>query len=211
MAEEPTNTDEQTSESERTADGRPKSDERIPYERLEQESKRAKKAEQELAELRNRILEFEDRDKSEVDRERTARQRAEQMIAELSGKVTSLEKGAWVRSAAAELDFHDPEDAVQHLRDQLGNLEDDREAKRLVKRLADNKKHLVRAQKAEERPGIRQMFMGDGVPAQQANGQSQQPKTPQQRAADRELEFAQGLSRQLNQFREGWQTFGSSF
>jgi hypothetical protein len=181
-------------------------EQRVPYSRFEEVNKRYKKAEQELSELRNKILEFEDRDKSEVDRERNARQRAESQLTDLMGKVTGLEKGAWVRSAAAELNFHDPEDAVSHLRDQLAGLDDQSDAKRLVRSLAKTKKHLIREEKQPERRPIGQMFAGEHV-QQQQNGQAQRP-TPQQAAAERELQFAQGLSEQLSKFRDGWHNLG---
>ena len=181
-------------------------DQRIPYSRFEEVNKRARQAEKELEDLRNKILEFEDRDKSEVERERSARQRAESQLGDLVNKVTSLEKGAWVRSAAADLNFHDPEDAVSHLRDQLGGLEDQRDAKRLVRKLADAKKHLIREEKKDDRRPIGQMFAGQQVPQQQ--GQQQPQRTPAQLAAERELEFAQGLSQQLSRFRDGWHQAG---
>jgi hypothetical protein len=183
-----------------------KDEQRIPYTRFEEVNKRAKQAEKELDDLRNKILEFEDRDKSEVDRERSARQRAESQLGDLMTKVTSLEKGAWVRSAAAELDFHDPEDAVSHLRENLASLEDQRDAKRLVRKLADQKKHLIREAKKDDRRPIGQVFAGQQVQQQQQAGQVQ--RTPQQVAAERELEFAQGLSQQLSRFRDGWHQAG---
>lgn len=184
-------------------------EQRIPYARFEEVNKRAKQAEKELEDLRHKILEFEDRDKSEVDRERSARQRAESQLGELMTKVTSLEKGAWVRSAAAELNFHDPEDAVSHLRENLAGLEDQRDAKRLVRKLADSKKHLVREEKKDDRRSIGQVFAGQQVPQQ--GQQVQQQRSPQQVAADRELEFAQGLSQQLARFKDGWHQAGGVF
>lgn len=180
-------------------------EQRIPYSRFEEVNKRAKQAEQELSDLRNKIIEFEDRDKSEVERAKDRAQRAESQLEQLMGKVTSLEKGAWVRSAAAELNFHDPEDAVQHLRESLGGLDDQRDAKRLVQKLAQTKKHLIREEKKEDRRPIAQMFTGEQVQQTQAGGQA---KTPNQVAAERELEFAQGLSQQLARFRDGWHHAG---
>ena len=206
MAEETAVQQEQENEApEGAGEGQQKDEQRIPYTRFEEVNKRAKQAEKELDDLRNKILEFEDRDKSEVDRERSARQRAESQLGELMNKVTGLEKGAWVRSAAAELNFHDPEDAVSHLRENLASLEDQRDAKRLVRKLADSKKHLVREEKKDERRSIGQVFAGQQVPQQQ--GQPQQ-RSPQQIAAERELEFAQGLSQQLARFRDGWHQAG---
>lgn len=167
---------------------------KVPYERFEEVNNRAKEASRELEELRAKLIEFEDRDKSEVERERAARERAETQLGELMGKVTSLEKGAWVRSAAAELGFHDPEDAVTHLYSQLGGLEDQREAKRLVKRLAESKPHLhQKEEKKQERPPISRVFAGEQT------GQQQQPNRAQ-RAAEAEQQFAEGLRKELAKF-----------
>jgi hypothetical protein len=187
-------------------------EQRIPYERFDEVNKRAKQAEEELADLRNKLVEFEDRDKSEVDRERSARQRAESQLNELMGKVTSLEKGAWVRSAAAELNFHDPEDAVAHLQGQLGKLEDHREANRLVERLAKSKDHLVRQETKKERPAIGRVYAGDET--QQPNGQPAQQPNAQQLLAQQEQHFAEGLREQLSKFlpenSDNWYDAGSA-
>jgi hypothetical protein len=209
MAEEATKQEHGTQTDENGAEGQGGEDQRIPYQRFEEVNKRARQAEKELSDLRSRLLEFEDRDKSEVDRERSARQRAESQLAELTGKVTGLEKGSWVRSVAAELNFHDPEDAVQHLRDQLGGLEDQSDARRLVKNLAKTKKHLIREEKKEAgRPSVGQMFAGQGVQQQGANGAQPQRRTAQQLAAEQELQLAQGLAEQLGQFRDKWHQMG---
>ncbi len=187
--------------TEKTADGKLKSEERVPYSRLEEEAKRAKKAEEDLADLRSKLVEFEDRDKTEVERERAARERAESQLGELMGKVTSLEKGAWVRSAAAELNFHDPEDAVMHLQGGLGKLEDAREAKRLVRKLAESREHLVRQEKKNERPSIGRVFTGQQYENNgQQQPQQQQPVSAAQAAAQQEQQFAEGLRGQLSKF-----------
>lgn len=171
-------------------------DQRIPYSRFEEVNQARKKLEDEVSEMRNKLIEFEDRDKSEVERERAARERAESQLTQLVTKVTSLEKGAWVRSAAAEMNFHDPEDAVTHLHDKLAALEDQREAKRLVEKLAKSKDHLVRqAEKKKERPAISQVFAGD-----QSQQQPPQRVNAQQRAAEEEQRFAEGLREQLSKF-----------
>jgi hypothetical protein len=210
MAEDATTqheNDQQTDENNGNGNGGGE-DQRVPYSRFEEVNTRYRKAEKELSDLRNRLLEFEDRDKSEVDRERSARQRAESQLAELTGKVTSLEKGSWVRSVAAELNFHDPEDAVQHLRDQLGGLEDQSDARRLVKTLAKTKKHLIREEKKDSgRPSVGQMFAGQAV-QQDANGGQPQRRSAQQLAAEQEMQLAQGLAEQLGQFRDKWHQMG---
>jgi hypothetical protein len=197
MAEEVTTPPEGSEEHE----GSTPKDQKVPYERFEEVNNRAKKASQELEELRSKLIEFEDRDKSEVERERAARERAESQLSDLMGKVTSLEKGAWVRSAAAELGFHDPEDAVTHLYSDLGRLEDQREAKRLVKQLASTKKHLVE-QKDEQRPTpVSRVFAGEQTQPNGQNGNGQSPQASQaQRAAQAEQQFAEGLRAELAKF-----------
>ncbi len=197
MAEEETKTaPEEGKQTEKDAT----QDQVIPYARFDEVNKRAKQAEQDLSDMRSKIIEFEDRDKSEVDRERAARERAESQLGELMGKVTSLEKGAWVRSAAAELNFHDPEDAVMHLQGDLGKLEDAREAKRLVRKLAESREHLVRQEKKNERPSIGRVFTGQQY---ENGGQQQQPRqqvSAAQAAAQQEQQFAEGLKNQLSKF-----------
>ena len=73
---------------------------KVPYDRFEEVNTRAKQAETQLAELQAKLVEFEDRDKSETERERAARERAERRAEELLTQVTGLQKGSWVRSAA---------------------------------------------------------------------------------------------------------------
>lgn len=195
MADEATqNADSKPGEGEQQETGE---DQRIPYARFEEVNKRAKKYEQELNALREQLQAHEDQGKSEVERERAARARAEQQVASLSSKITNLEKGSWVRSAATELNFHDPEDAVQHLRDQLGSMEDQADAKRLVRNLAKGKKHLVREEKKDERPSISRMFAGDQAAQQNGGGQQM---SPAQRARQQEADFAQGLANELSKF-----------
>ena len=193
-------TQEQQQGHEGEQDGDGEGEGRVPYARFEEVVKARKAAETRLQEIEERLLEHENQNKSETERERIARERAEQRAAELETKVTGLEKGAWVRSAAAELKFHDPEDAVTYLQSRLAGIEDEREAKRLVRDLAKRKSHLVQEEKQEARPNLQTVFAG-----QQTNGAQQQPQmTPAQRAAQQEVEFAQGLAGELGKFRERW-------
>jgi hypothetical protein len=185
-------------------------DQKVPYSRFEEVNKRARQAEQELEDLRQKIIEFEDRDKSELDRAKDRASRAETALEQLSGKVTAMEKGAWVRSAAAELNFHDPEDAVAALN--LATLEDERHARREVDKLAKRKEHLVRQQKKEERPAIGRVFGGDQVTTATGTQQQQPQLTAAQMAmrqnAEAELQFAESLKEQLNNFRSNWHDGG---
>lgn len=171
---------------------------KVPYERFEEINTRYKEAERRLEDLQSKLVEFEDRDKSETERERAARERAEAKAEELFQQVTGLQKGSWVRSAALEVGFHDPEDAVTYLSGKLAGIEDEREAKRLVKKLAESKKHLVREEQKQTRPTINRVFGGEGNGQQQQGGQ-QQPNR-QMQAAAAEMQFAEGLRDQLKKF-----------
>src|SRR4051794_33791927 len=95
-AAEPTQNGSQAAEN---ADAGP-DEQRIPYARFEEVNTRAKRAEKELEDLRQRIVDFEERDKSDADRAKARAQRAEQQLEHLQGTVTAMQKGAWVRSAA---------------------------------------------------------------------------------------------------------------
>jgi hypothetical protein len=175
---------------------------RVPYARFEEVVKARQKAEERLKEIEDRLTEHEDRNKTETERERAARERAEQRAVELENQVTGLQKGSWVRAAAASLDFHDPEDAVAFLRDRLAGFEDESDAKRAVRNLAKDRAHLVKAKEEEKRPNLTTVFQG-----QQAAQQNGQPQlTPAQRAAQQEVEFAQGLAGELGRFRDKWQS-----
>lgn len=179
---------------------------------LERRKDAQKKAERELAELREKIIQFEDRDKSDLERAQERATRAETQLQQLSQKVTSLEKGAWVRSAAAEFNFHDPEDAVVNLTDQLAAFEDQREARRAVERLAKAKQHLTRQEKKDSRPSIGQVLANGQAP--QGNGGQVAQVSPMQahqmQSAQRELEFAEGLAKALGEFRSNWTSFGGN-
>lgn len=204
--------DDGTDGDEKLADGRSKSEERIPYSRFEEERNRVKKAEQELQDLRSKLEEFEHRDMSEADRAKRRAEQAETLLEQMQNRVTTLEKGAWVRSAAAEMNFHDPEDAFSLLQSQLAGFEDPREAKRAVQQIAKSKKHLIREEKVDERPSLSRVFTGANANQQNGNGNGQQQRvTPQQAAAERELQFASELRDHLAQFRSGWTQPGGIF
>lgn len=203
MAEEPSSPQQNTPgpEGEKTAD-----EQRIPYARFEEVNKRARSAEKELKDLRARIMDFEERDKSEAERAQARAQRAESQLAGMQETVTAMQKGAWVRSVAAELNFHDPEDAVAHLTDRLANLEDERDARRAVKALSQSKKHLIRADESkDERPRVGRVFNAEDRATQPGNGQ---PLSRDQLAAHRETEFARSLADELNKFRSNWREVG---
>lgn len=172
---------------------------------LERRKAAQRKAEKELADLRDKLLEFEDRDKTELQRAQERANRAETQLQELGQQVTSLQKGSWVRSAAAEFKFHDPEDAVVNLQSELGSFEDPKEARRAVERLAKSKQHLVRSE--EEKPATPRI--GQVIRNGQASTEQQLAQMhPAQVAALQERDFAQSLAGELQKFQSQWKTFG---
>jgi hypothetical protein len=208
MAEETTTEVTEETTSTETEGKEELKDQKVPYTRFEEVNKARKKLEGELEEMREKILEFEDRDKSELQRERDRAVRAETALEQLSGKVTSMEKGSWVRSAAAELNFHDPEDAVARI--DLSKLEDEREALKAVKGLAKAKEHLVRKpQKETTRPQIGKLFGADNNEGGQRSDVTMTPaQAAAQAAAEEERQFAEGLREKLAQFKDNWHEAG---
>lgn len=195
---------------EKGKEGKGGDEQKVPYHRFEEVIAARREAEDKLEELQQRVLDFEDRDKSETERAKARAERAEQQLQSLQMTVTGLQKGAWVRSAAAELKFHDPEDAVTHLSSKLANLEDEREAKRAVQNLAKSKKHLLQEERAEERPNLTRVFGGSQAEQQQGNGQ-RQPVSPAMAQAYQEQQFAEGLAGELGKFRDRWKEMPSGF
>jgi hypothetical protein len=199
--------EEATQETQAPEEGHEESkqeEQHVPYNRFKEVNEARKALEDQLAELNEKVLAFEDRDKSETERAKDRAARAEQKIQEMENTVQSLQKGSWVRSAAAEANFHDPEDAFTLLQGKLGQFEDERDAKREVTKLAKSKKHLVRDSNEDSRRPISSVFRGQGTPE---NGQQNQ-QNPQQQAVNQERQFAEGLANELQRFRDGWTTMG---
>jgi hypothetical protein len=117
-------------------------DQTVPYERFKAANERAKKLEQDMQALSARLEEREAAELSELEREKKAREKAEGQVSELDGKVKSLERGGWVRSAATKHGFNDPSDALAFT--DLGTIEDEKSADRAVKSLAGSKPHLLK-------------------------------------------------------------------
>lgn len=141
----------------------PKDEKTVPYDRFQQVNQQAKEAKEAQKRLEDRLAELEDRDKSELDRHRAQlereqkeRERLASELAQRDQRLTQLERGNWVRAAAQEAKFIDPEDAVLHA--SLGEIESERDAKQAVKRIAESKKHLIRQE--PERPEIGRVLQG---------------------------------------------------
>ena len=203
MADEPVTPDpEQAPEQE---EARPEDNLRGELERRTQKQRQAEKRAQELEE---RLLQFEDRDKTELERERDARVRLEQRLTSLEQEKTALQKGSWIRSAASAANFHDPEDAFSLLRDQLAGFEDERDAERAVKRIANQKKHLVKPDEQPQRPSVSALFSGQAV----QDGQNRKRQlSPQEQAEIRQHAEVEQLAQALGEVTANspWRTIGS--
>ena len=130
--------------------------------------------------------------------------RTQSELTELRKAYEAERKGSWVRSAANEVNFHDPEDAISHLREQLGELDDPREAQGLVKRLAKSKPHLVKEEKKEQPRSVPAMFQGQNVTGQQGG---QRPMTAWELDQARQRDQAQAIADKLKEFRDKSETF----
>jgi septation ring formation regulator EzrA len=165
MAEETTTDETQTEET-------PKTEEHVPYERFQQANRkakenadRAKALEASVAELKAAMEEREQAGLPELDRMRKDLERitkraeeAEAKAADADKKLARSTKAGWVRAAAK--DFTDPDDAVAFLN--LDDLEDERDAERVVKNLAKTKKHLLKG----DEPQLPGRVLQNGQPAQ---------------------------------------------
>ena len=151
MSEETTAQAEET-----TAATETETEKSVPYERFEKVNKQAKDAKAQAAQLAKDFAEL----KAQMDERETAglpelereRKRVEQLekraadaeakAAETDAKLARTVKERWVTAAAK--DFTDPGDAVAFLN--LDDIEDEKDAERAVKRLAGQKKHLLKSE-----------------------------------------------------------------
>lgn len=174
-----------------TPEPEPEAPKTPPDENLVGEAKRRqRKAEQEAEELRKRLETLEDRDKSETERERKARERAEKERDDLSSRLERLERGGWVRAAAQEAGFLDPEDAVANA--DLADIESEAEAKRAVKSIATRKPHYLKP--------------SDPAPPQIGRVlENGQPTTPTQ-ADEGDVKVAESMAAELKKLSGGWIT-----
>lgn len=164
-------------------------DRTVPYDRFQQVNEAAKTAKAQLEEMKTRLEELESRDQSELERERKAREKYESGFNEMQQKLTVVERSSWLRSAAAEAGFDDPEDAVAFI--SPSSVESVEQAEREVKKLAKRKPKLLR--ETSPAPPIGQVL---------ANGQRVDPNAQQRD------EHAEQFAAQIRaaQDTDGWQS-----
>ena len=143
------------------ADSAASEDQRVPLDRFRSVTSENKELRAQLDELATWKAEQETAAMTELERERTAREKAEADAATASARVESLERGAWIRNAATAAGFTDPEDAVALLG--TGTVEDAEAAAKHVADLADKKPHLIAGANAQPTP-ISAPLSGGGTP-----------------------------------------------
>lgn len=138
-----------------------KHEETVAYERFQKvnqkakaEAERAKTLERELSDIRAQLEEREsaglpelERMKKEMERIQKRAEEAEAKATEADSMLARSQKERWVTAAAASQNFADPSDASAFLK--LDDIEDERDAERAVKRLAGQKKHLLKSEEPQ--------------------------------------------------------------
>jgi len=116
-------------------------EQRVPLDRFRSVTSETKELRGQLDELSKWKEEQEQAALTELERERSAREKAEQQAADSLDRANTLERSTWIRSAAAAAGFTDPEDAVGLIG--TGDIEDALAAEKQVAALADKKPHLI--------------------------------------------------------------------
>jgi transcriptional regulator of acetoin/glycerol metabolism len=165
-------------EAEQTTEVEAETEKSVPYERFDKVNKQARDAKAQIAGLTKQMdalkAQMEEREsagmpeldrlKKDMERAQKRAEEAEAKAAEADTKLARSSKERWVVSAAK--DFADPLDAVAFVN--LDDIEDEKDAERAVKRLASQKKHLLKADEPNL-PG-RVLQNGHGAPAAAATG-----------------------------------------
>jgi hypothetical protein len=167
----------------------------VPYGRFAEVNKQAKAAKEQLTTLSQRLEELEGRDQSELQKERQKRERFEREASELAARVTTIERQGWLREAARDLKFDDPDDATAFI--DTKDVDDPDDAVQAVKDLAKRKPRLLKTEPPESKIG-QVMQNGQQVRPQAQQAQQSQGLDPQ--AADflAQLEHAKRAT--------GWQS-----
>jgi hypothetical protein len=175
-------------------------DRTVPYSRFREVNAENKRLKQQVEQFGGRLEELETRDQTELQRERNKRQQYERELSEMQERATRIERSGWLRDAAREAKFMDPEDAIAQIG--TGEVEDYDDAITAVKQLAKRKPYMVRQETAGPKVGE---VMRDG--RRQDGPQAQQD--PRRRAQSEEMGDEQrAFLDQLQQAQRnaGWQS-----
>jgi hypothetical protein len=184
---------------------KPEDDKRVPYERFEAVNTKAKDAALAVTALEKQVATLtaaqearESEGLPDLERERKAREKAEQRLEESERKAEQIEaraarsqKERWVSAAAARLNFADPEDATRYI--DLDSVEDADQAEREVKRIAKAKTYLVKPDE-QQRPQVGRVLEGGRAATK-----------PTQKGIDGTVE-AEMLASELSKFANKWAT-----
>lgn len=186
---------ERVTEREETKE-RSYTDRTVPYSRFKEVNDQNRRLKKDQEDLAKRLEELEGRDQSELERERKKRQQYERELSELADRATRVERQSWIRDAARDMKFDDPDDAIHFI--SYGEVEDYEDAMSQVKALAKRKPRLLRQEQVAPKVGT---VMENGQRVQQ-QGQQQQRQTQDMDQA------SQDFLRQLQdaQKNAGWQS-----
>ena len=181
----------ETEPAETTEEAPAEEEQRVPYERFDaanrakKDAEKASKAlEKQVADLKKQMDERDQAGLPELEQMKTRLEKAEQRAdaaeqkeSQAVAQVKRSQSERWVISAAQAQNFADPTDASAFV--DLDAIEDEKDAERAVKRLASQKKHLLKT----EEPTLPGQVL--------ANGQKAEPQ-PSQALADAQV-LADGL------------------
>lgn len=133
----------------------PEHEQSVPYERFQKANQTAKQAKDQVKDLQAQMAQLREemslKTSGASDAEQLQRrlERAEQRAQEMqekaeaaSAEAANTRKERWIASAAAAQNFADPSDASVFL--DLSEIETEKDAERAIKRLAGQKKYLVK-------------------------------------------------------------------
>jgi DNA repair exonuclease SbcCD ATPase subunit len=167
----------------------------VPYDRFAEVNRKAKEKDDQLKALTDRLEELEAQGKSESEQERLKREKAEAKLAEMQADLQSrderlnrMEKSGWVRNAAAQAGFANPDDAVAFA--DLDGLEEAKDADKAIKDLAKQRPYLLRQETPGQQLG---QVVTDGRP-----GAPPQQLDPAEQARQEGEQFVQEMKDALN-------------
>ena len=128
----------------------PSDGQRVPLDRFRAVTDENKNLRERLDALEVEKHDREQADLTEVERERQARELAEEQLATAQARAETLERSQWVKDAAMNAGFADPEDAALLVK--ISELQGAEDAAQAVKDLAERKPHLIRKTDDGPRP-----------------------------------------------------------
>jgi len=212
MADETNTTTEPAEGNGTPTEAAPRAEESVPYERFAKVNQQAREskaaaqaAQKQIDDLRRQMEERESAGLPELDQAKKRLEAAEKRAEDAERRATETEqklirtsRERLVTAAAREAGFADPSDASAFL--DLDAIEDEKDAERAVKRLAQQKKHLLKS----DDPKLPGKVLENGRPAA-APGSLQVGGGTEQ--ADRE--WAEQVAPHLKKMISGWASTSS--